>query len=296
MGSLHYFLGVEVLPTSTGLILSQHKYIYDLLVRTNMAGAKEATTPLSTTFSLTLTDGSASIDASEFRSVVGSLQYLSLTRLDIAFTVHKLSQFMHKPTQLHWQVVKRLLCYLKGTIYHGLSLTCSTSTTLSAFSDSNWAGNPDDRTSTTVYILFLGGNFISWASRKQRSIARSSTEAEYRAVAATAAELSWVQQLLRELHASPPASPTVFYDNVGATYLYANPVFHSRMKHIAIDFHFVRDHVNKGLLRVSHVSTTDQLVDALTKPLSHQRFTLFRSKIGVSDGNTVLRERIRVKE
>jgi len=142
----------------------------------------------------------------------------------------------------------------------------------------------------------LGGNFISWASRKQRSIARSSTEAEYRVVAATTAELSWVQQLLCELHASPPAPPTVFYDNMGATYLCANPVFHSRVKHIAIDFHFVRDHVSKGLLRVSHVSTTDQLVDALTKPLSHQWFTLFRSKIGVSDGSTVLRGRIRVRE
>jgi hypothetical protein len=210
--------------------------------------------------------------------------------------VNKLSQFMHKPTQLHWQAVKRLLRYLKGTIYHGLSLTRNTSTTLSAFSDSDWAGNPDDHTSTTAYILFLGGNVVSWASRKQHSVARSSTEAEYRAVAATAAELSWVQQLLRELHASPPAPPTVFCDNVGATYLCANPVFHSRMKHIAIDFHFVRDHVSKGLLRVSHVSTTDQLADALTKPLSRQRFTLLRSKIGVSDGSTILRGCIRVKE
>jgi len=127
-------------------------------------------------------------------------------------------------------------------------------------------------------------------------VAHSSIEAEYRAVAATAAELSWVQQLLHELHASPPAPPTVFCDNVGATYLCANPVFHSRMKHIAIDFHFIRDHISKGLLRVSYVSTTDQLADALTKPLSRQRFTLLRSKIGVSDGSTILRGHIRVKE
>jgi hypothetical protein len=167
---------------------------------------------------------------------------------------------------------------------------------LSAFSDSDRAGNPYDRMSTTAYILFLGGNVVSWASRKQCSVARSSTEAEYRAVAATAAELSWVQQLLRELHTSLPAPLTVYCDNMGATYLYANPVFHSRMKHIAIDFHFVRDHVSKGLLRVSHVSTTYQLADALTKPLPRQRFTLIRSKIGVSDGSTILRGRIRVKE
>ena len=201
---------------------------------------------------------------------------------------------MHKPTQLHWQAVKRLLRYLKGTIHHGLSLTHSSSTALSAYSDSDWAGNPDDRTSTTTYVLFLGGNAISWASRKQRSVARSSTEAEYRAVATTAAEVSWVQQLLGELDSSPPLSPMIYCDNVGATYLCVNPVFHSRMKHIAIDFHFVRDYVRKGQLRVSHVSTTDQLADALTKPLSRQRLTLLRSKIGVSDGSTILRGHIKV--
>jgi len=141
-----------------------------------------------------------------------------------------------------------LLRYLKGTIHHGLSFTRSSSITLSAFSDSDWAGNLDDRTSTTAYILFLGGNVIFWASCKQHSVARSSTKAEYRAIAVTSAELAWVQQLLRELHASPPAPPTVYCDNVGATYLCANPVFNSHMKHIAIDFHFVHDHVSKGLL------------------------------------------------
>uniref|UniRef100_A0A6N2KS64 Integrase catalytic domain-containing protein n=1 Tax=Salix viminalis TaxID=40686 RepID=A0A6N2KS64_SALVM len=272
LGALHYFLGVEVVSNFAGVFLSQQKYIHDILIRTNMAEAKSVTTPLSTTTSLTLHDGSASFDASQFRSIVGSLQYLSLTRPDIAFTVNKLSQFMHKPTEFHWQAVKRLLRYLKGTITHGLFLTRSASASLSAFSDSDWAGNPDDRTSTSAYILFLGGNAIAWASRKQRSVARSSTEAEYRAIAATAAELAWVQNLLSELGASPPSPPVIYCDNVGATYLCANPVFHSRMKHIAIDFHFVRDYVTKGLLRVSHVSTTDQLADALTKPLSRQRF------------------------
>jgi hypothetical protein len=142
----------------------------------------------------------------------------------------------------------------------------------------------------------LGGNVIFCASCNQRSVARSSTTAEYRAIAVTAAELAWVQQLLRELHASPPAPPTVYCDNVGAAYLYANPVFNSRMKHIAIDFHFVHDHVSKGLLWVSHISNTDQLADALIKPLPCQWFTLLRSKIGVSNGDTILRGCIRVKE
>ena len=147
---------------------------------------------------------------------------------------------MHKPTQLHWQAVKCLLRYLKGTIHHGLSLTRHASASLSAFSDSDQAGNPNDRTSTITYILFLGGNVVALASQKQRSVARSSTAVEYRAIAASAAQLAWVQHLLNELGAPPPISLVIYYDNVGANYLSANPVFHSRMKHIAIDFHFVR--------------------------------------------------------
>ena len=113
MGTLHYFLGMEVLPTRAGLLLSQHKYIHDLLSTTNMMGAKDVATPLSTSTCLTLVDGSAAFDSTEFHRVIGSLQYLSLTRPDISFAVNKLSQFMHKPTHLHWAAVKRLLRYLK---------------------------------------------------------------------------------------------------------------------------------------------------------------------------------------
>uniref|UniRef100_A0A5B7AA01 Reverse transcriptase Ty1/copia-type domain-containing protein n=1 Tax=Davidia involucrata TaxID=16924 RepID=A0A5B7AA01_DAVIN len=155
LGSLNYFLGVEVVSTTHGLLLSQHKYIQELLDHTNMSGAKSVSTPLSSTSVLTLHDGSPPADAHEYRSIIGSLQYLSFTRPDIAFVVNKLSQFMHHPTQSHWHATKRLLRYLKGTIHHSLFLKRPSSSLLHAYSDADWAGDRDDCTSTSAYVFFL---------------------------------------------------------------------------------------------------------------------------------------------
>lgn len=293
MGTLHYFLGVEVLPTCAGIFLSQHQYIRNLLSKTNMTGAKDVSTPLSTSTPLKLADGTAAFDSTEFRRVLGSLQYLSLTRPDISFAVNKLSQFMHKPTHSHWTAVKRLLRYLKHTIFHGIHIKKNTPWTLNTYSDADWAGNVDDRTSTSAYISFLGQTPISWSSKKQKAVARSSTEAEYRSLANAASESVWIANLLTELGYPLKAPPSLLCDNLGATHLSYNPVDHSRMKHIQIDLHFVRDLVQKGTLQVHHVHTADQLADLLTKPLSQQRTAVLRSKIGLADGSPILRGRIR---
>jgi hypothetical protein len=135
MGSLHFFLGIEVIPTQTGLFLSQHKYVRELLAKTSMSGAKDVSTPLSTTQTLQLLDGTAAVDSSEFRRILGSLQYLSLTCPDISFAVNKLSQFMHKPTSTHWTATKRLLRYLKQTIFHGIQITNAGTPVLRTYSD-----------------------------------------------------------------------------------------------------------------------------------------------------------------
>ena len=279
---LHYFLGVEATRTTEGLHLCQRKYIIDLLIKTKMHDAKPVTTPLPTSPKLTLHGGTLLKDLTEYRSVVGSLQYLAFTRPDISYAVSRLSQFMHRPTTEHWQAAKRVLRYLAGTTTHGILLSRRSPLTLHGFSDADWAGDTDDYISTNAYIIYLGSNPVSWSSKKQNGVARSSTEAEYRAVANTASEIWWLCSLLHELGIRIPIVPVIYCDNIGATYLCTNPVFQSRMKHIALDYHFIRQLIQLGALRVSHVSTHDQLADALTKPLARSKFNHACSKIGVT--------------
>ena len=283
MGELSYFLGIKVIKTSQGLHLSQRKYILDLLHKMDMQEAKPAPTPMATDPKLTLA-GEKHSNMTEYRTLVGNLQYLSFTRPDIAYAVNKLSQFMHSPTTDHWQAAKRVLRYLSGTSTFGLFYSNSNPLSLHAFSDADWAVDTDDYVSTNAYIVYLGKHAISWSARKQQGVARSSTEAEYRSVANTASELNWISHLLSELCITQHKPPTIYCDNTGTTYLCANPVFHSRMKHLALDYHFIRNQVQAGNLRVSHVSTHDQLADSLTKPLSRQRYLMQRDKIGISKG------------
>lgn len=241
MGNLSYFLGIETIRTPQGLHLRQKKYITDLLVKANMLHAKPVATPLPTHPKLSLNSGSVLSDPNEYRKLVGSLQY-TLTRPDISYAVNRLSQFMHRPTTEHFQALKRVLRYLSGTLNHGIFLRKQSTPSLHAFSDADWAGDSDDYVSTNAYILYHGSNPISWTSKKQKGVARSSTKAEYRAVN-TASELRWVCSLLHELGVPIQKTPTVYCDNIGATYLCANPVFHSRIKHIALDYHFVRGQI-----------------------------------------------------
>lgn len=284
LGNLSYFLGLEASRTPAGLRLTQHRYVSDLLHRTKMENAKPALTPMCSSQILTASLGTPLADPTMFRATVGSLQYLGLTRPDIAFAVNRLSQYMHKPTDAHWDAVKRVLRYLAGTVTHGIFFSASTPLTLHAYSDADWAGNKDDYTSTGAYIVYIGKQHISWASRKQKSVSRSSTEAEYRSVADTAAELKWILSIATELGIPLSGIPTIYCDNIGATQLCANPVFHSRMKHVALDYHFIREQVQQKSLRVSHVCSADQLADALTKPLPRPRFQTLSAKIGLTSG------------
>ena len=265
-----------------GLHLSQNRYIADLLHKANMTTAKPVSTPMKANSSLTLYSGTTLDDATEYRTLVGSLQYLSLTRPDISFAVNKLSQFMHRPSTEHWSAVKRVLRYLAGTMSHGIYLRANNKPNLHAFTDADWGGNKDDYTSTGAYVVYLGSHLIAWSSKKQAAVSRSSTEAEYRALASTTAELCWISSLLTELGINVVTKPVIYCDNIGATYLAANPFFHSRMKHIALDYHFVRQFVQNGQLRVTHVTSADQLADALTKPLPRTRFQTLFVKIGLS--------------
>ncbi|MFS7953765.1 putative RNA-directed DNA polymerase [Helianthus anomalus] len=211
LGQLHYFLGVEVVHKNSDLVLSQKKYIADILHRSSLADCKPIPTPISTSQVLLPDDSPLLDDPSRYRHTVGALQYATLSRPNIAFAVNRVCQFIHAPTENHWTSVKRILRYLKGTINMGLWIRHNTgyhlqafsdshwATDLQAFSDSDWAGCPVDRCSTGGFAIYLGSNLISWSARKQQTVSRSSTESEYKAIADTVAELLWLKSLLREL-------------------------------------------------------------------------------------------------
>jgi histone deacetylase 1/2 len=284
LGEVDYFLGIEVNHVASGgLFLNQSKYIKDLLCKTNMDNCKPIGSPMVSSCRLSKFGTDSLTDATLYRSTVGALQYATLTRPDISFSVNKVCQFMAHPLESHWRAVKRILRYLKGTINHGLLLHPSTSSppfSLRAYSDADWATDQDDRRSTSGSCIFFGSNLVSWGSKKQPLVARSSTEAEYRSMANTTAELIWIQSLLQEL-CIPYHPPTLLCDNLSAVSLAHNPVLHARTKHMELDIHFVREKVLSRQLQVLHVPATDQLADPLTKPLYPSNYSTIRSKLKV---------------
>ncbi|GAU19509.1 hypothetical protein TSUD_77530 [Trifolium subterraneum] len=278
LGPLHHFLGIEILPTIDGLHLSQTHYAITILERANMIDCKPMSTPLEAKTKIGSNDTPLD-DPSHYRGLVGALQYLTLTRPDISYSVNYVSQFMHSPTITHLKMVRRILRYVKGTIDVGLHFTSNTTLDLFAFSDADWAGCPTTRRSTTGYCTFLGGNLISWCAKKQHTVSRSSTEAEYRAMANTTAELTWLTFILKDLRISLSSPPTLYCDNISALHMTINPVFHARSKHIELDYHFVRERVSLGLLVTHYIPTNHQVADLFTKPVSKVILMHFQAKL-----------------
>ncbi|KAF5458652.1 hypothetical protein F2P56_022665 [Juglans regia] len=280
LGSLNFFLGIHAQYMTNGMLLSQSKYTLDLLSRFKMKEAKPAKTPLPAGSQLSQQHGDPLENATEYRQLVGALQYLTLIRPDISFSVNQLCQFMHNPTSTHWTTAKRVLRYLKGSLNHGLMFTKG-SLTLNAYSDSDWARNPDDRRSITGYAIYLGPCLISWSAKKQTVVSKSSTEAEYRSLALTTAELYWIRMLLQELKVPITIAPTLWCDNLRALSLATNPIFHARTKHIEVDYHFIKEKVVNKDITTRYLSTIDQVVDIFTKGLTSARFLLLRDKLKV---------------
>src|ERR1044072_409456 len=286
LGPLDYFLGVQVKHLQNGsLLLSQSKYIQDLLHRANMDEAKSLPTPMVGTCKLTKLGSDYMDDPTLYRSIVGALQYATLTHPEICFSVNKVCQFLSQPLEEHWKAVKRILRYLKGTIDQGLLLRKAKSGQpfpITACCDADWASDPVDRRSTSGSCVFLGPNLVSWGSKKQTLVARSSTEAEYRSLANTAAEVLWIQSLLHELQIPIP-TPIIYCDNLSTVSLAHNPVLHARTKHIELDIFFVREKVLSKSLIVHHIHSLDQCADLFTKPLSTLRFQALKAKLNVMD-------------
>lgn len=204
--------------------------------------------PVDTASKLSATNGTLLPDGTQYRQLTGALQYLTFTRPDITYAVQQICLFMHAPREPHFQFLKRVLRYIKGTLDHGLCISPSKSQQLIAYSDAYWGGCPDSRRSTLGYCVFIGDNIVSWSSKRQPTVSRSSAEAEYRGVANAVAESSWLRNLLLELHVPTRRTTIVYCDNISAVYLSENPVQHQRTKHVELDIHFVREKVHIGVV------------------------------------------------
>uniref|UniRef100_A0A251S554 Putative reverse transcriptase, RNA-dependent DNA polymerase n=1 Tax=Helianthus annuus TaxID=4232 RepID=A0A251S554_HELAN len=199
MGTLHYFLGMEVTFNNGNIILSQHQYAKGLLDRFNMSNCTTLSTPMEYGLRLSKQDMDDDVDSNLYRRLVGSLMYLTNTRPDIMFAVNKISQFMEQPKRSHWEAGKRILRYIKGTLNQGLVYSKGGKGTLTGFSDSDYAGNIDDSKSTSGYVFQLGTGTIAWQSKKQKVVALSSTEAEYIALSMAGCQALWLKGILEEL-------------------------------------------------------------------------------------------------
>ncbi|KAJ4740894.1 Transposon Ty1-H Gag-Pol polyprotein [Rhynchospora pubera] len=283
LGLLSYYLGIEVHQTTSNITLCQEAFARRILQSCGMEDCNMIQAPMEARLKLSKKSTAPLVDQSKYRSIVGSLRYLLHTRPDLAYSVGIVSRFMESPTTEHMNAVKHILRYIKGTSGLGCSYGKGSEEELKliGYSDSDLAGDLDDRKSTTGVAFFLGNNLISWVSRKQKVVALSSCEAEYIAATTAACLGVWLQFLLTDLLQRKTGTVKLYIDNKSAISLCKNPVYHDRTKHIDTRFHYIRECVEEKKIEVEHIGTKDQLADILTKPLGRIKFIEMRKRIGL---------------
>ena len=285
-GEVNYILGMSIKRDRENRTLSigQSRYTKEILRKFGMENCKPVSTPIETGKRFQSSqDNDELFNINIYQQAVGCLTYLSTaTRPDIAVAVNKLSRFMSKPNQEHWSGVKRIFRYLKGTLDFGLKFSVDEGNLqLIGFSDADWAGDIDTRHSTSGYIFQIGNSTISWCSKKQITVAKSTTEAEYVSLALAAQEAIWLRSLLSDLGQKVTSPTNIFEDNQGAIQLAKNPKFHNRTKHIDVTYHFIRERVNSDEISVTYCSTNEMKADIMTKGLSKVLFEKFRCMLNV---------------
>ncbi|GJX99441.1 putative ribonuclease H-like domain-containing protein, partial [Tanacetum coccineum] len=270
MGELTFFLGLQVKQKEDGIFISQDKYVAEILKKFDFANVKTASTPIETQKPLVKDEEANDVDVYLYRSMIGSLMYLTASRPDIMFAVCTCSRFQVTPKSSHLSAVKRIFRYLKGKPKLGLWYPRVSSFDLESYSDSDYAGANLDRKSTTGGCQFLGRRLISWQCKKQTIVATSTTEAEYVAAASCCGQVLWIQNQMLD-YGFNFMNTKIYIDNESTICIVKNPVYHSKTKHIAIRHHFIRDAYEKKLIQVLKIHTDDNVADLLTKAFDVSR-------------------------
>lgn len=283
LGLLSYYLGMEVHQTKEAITVNQSAYARKVLEKAGLNDCNSCQVPMDARLKLSKVSNQPPANINSFRSLVGSLRYLVHTRPDISYSVSYVSRFMEAPTREHMAAVKQILRYIKGTMSFGCCYRRNPTEELNliGFSDSDMAGDVDDRKSTSGVLFMMGGDPVSWQSQKQKVVALSSCEAEYIAATTAACQGIWLARLLGEMMKEEPRCIKLWVDNKSAIALSKNPVFHDRSKHIDTRYHFVRQCVEEEKIEIEFISSEHQLADILTKPLGRVRFLELRSKLGL---------------
>ncbi|KAK9684337.1 hypothetical protein RND81_10G203400 [Saponaria officinalis] len=281
LGLMNYFLGIEVVQSNDGIFLSQKKYVRDLLERFQMKDCNPVSTPVECGMKLHKDIKGKKVDGTLYKQIVGSLMYLTATRPDIQYSVSLISRYMENATELHILAAKRILRYLQGTRDLGIFYKKGEKSNLTGYTDSDYAGDQDDRKSTSGYVFMFGTGAISWSSKKQPIVTLSSTEAEFVAATACACQAIWMRKMLNELLIKQDQPTKIYCDNTSTIKLSKNAVLHGRSKHIDVKYYFLRDLYNDGIVDLGHCKSEDQVADIFTKALNRDTFVKLRTLLGV---------------
>lgn len=281
LGKMRFFLGIEVSQQSNGIFICQKKYAVEVLKRFGMFESNEVNSPIIPGCKLNKDEHGIKIDESYYKQVVGSLMYLTATRPDMMYSVSLISRYMANPTEFHLQAAKRILRYLKGTFDYGIMYKKGSSEELMAYTDSDYAGDTEDRKSTSGYVFLLSSGAVSWLSKKQPIVTLSTTEAEFVAAAGCASQAVWIRRVLEKLGYTQKKCIDIKCDNSSTIKLSKNPVMHGRSKHIDVRFHFLRELTKDGVIELTHCGTEEQIADLMTKPLKLDAFKKLRDLLGM---------------